>query len=91
MQDAVRSKLPKALTIESAPSAAKAGFAQFAGFSMTSETAPDSITLRRDYALGEFFYKQEEYGDLRKFFQTMEAADQQTLVLKQVTEAKGGE
>ena len=92
-QDAVRIKLPKTLTIESAPSAAKTGFEKFAGFGMTCETTPDSVTLRRDYALGEFFYKREEYPDLRKFFQAMEAADQQSLVLKQVggTEAKGGQ
>ena len=93
IQDAVRIKLPKTLAIESAPEEAKAQFQAFAGFNMKSDLAPGSITLRRNYALGEFLYKTTEYADLRKFFQTMEAADQQTLVLKQTVsaDAKGGQ
>ena len=93
IQDAVRIKLPKSLEIESIPSTAKAGFQSFAAFNLKGETAPGSFTMRRDYALGEFLYKATEYAELRKFFQSMEAADQQSVVLKQADapDAKGGQ
>ena len=93
IQDAVRIKLPQTLTIESLPSEAKAEFQGFAAFNAKPESTPTAFTMRRNYALGEFFFSPSEYSNLRKFFQTMEAADQQSVVLKQVApaEAKGGQ
>lgn len=93
IQDAVRIKLPKTLAVESLPNEATADFQKLAGFNMTAENTAGAFTMRRNYALGEFFFKPSEYTDLRKFFLTMEAADQQSVVLKQAApaESKGGQ
>ena len=39
--------------------------------------------MRRNFALGEVLFVPSEYPDLRKFYQTMEANDQQSIVLRQ--------
>ena len=83
VQDAVRIKFPSNLAVESLPTPAKNTFQGFVGFNLSVTPGKDSVTLRRDYALSEFLYKATEYNDLRAFFQTLEAADQQSIVLKQ--------
>ena len=82
VQDAVRIKFPDNLTIESLPTPSKNSFASFAAFKSTITTNGNTVTLRRDYALGEFLYKPAEYGDLRSFFQALNTNDQQPIVLK---------
>lgn len=54
IQDAVRTKLPKMPEVDAMPSAAKANFQSYAGFLIKSEGGLASVTIRRNYAMGEF-------------------------------------
>jgi hypothetical protein len=80
-QDAVRIKFPPNFTIESLPASDKTSFQKFALYSLNSESTPNSLTIRRDYFLGEIYYKTEEYPELRGFYSKMENKDQETVVL----------
>jgi hypothetical protein len=80
-QDAVRIKFPSNFSVESLPAGDKTGFQQFALYELRSESTPNSFTIRRDYLLGEIFFKKEEYPELRGFYSKMENKDQETVVL----------
>jgi hypothetical protein len=80
-QDAVRIKFPPNFTVESLPASDKMTFQKFAVYSLNSESTPNSFTIRRDYFLGEIYYKTEEYPELRGFYSRMENKDQETVVL----------
>jgi hypothetical protein len=80
-QDAVRIKFPSNFSVESLPAGDKMGFQQFALYELRSESTPNSFTIRRDYLLGEIFFKKEEYPELRGFYSKMENKDQETVVL----------
>jgi len=45
------------------------------------------VTINRTYAMAGIAFHQNEYADLRKFFETVNAGDSQPLVL---TSAKSG-
>ena len=80
-QDAIRIKFPPTFTLESLPTSDKVDFQKFAIYSLKSESTPNSFTIRRDYFLGEIYYKTEEYPELRGFYSKMENKDQETVVL----------
>ncbi len=80
-QDAVRIKFPATFSVESLPASDKMSFQQFAIYSLKSESTPNSFTIRRDYFLGEIYYKTEEYPELRGFYSKMENKDQETVIL----------
>ena len=54
---------------------------KFAIYSLKSESTPNSFTIRRDYFLGEIYYKTAEYAELRNFYSRIENKDQETVVL----------
>ena len=83
-QDAVRFRLPPTLAIESAPVAADLHLQKLALFNLTAQTTANSITVRRNEALGQTIFLPTEYSTLRKFRQTVESADQESVVLKPV-------
>jgi Domain of Unknown Function with PDB structure (DUF3857)/Transglutaminase-like superfamily len=80
-QDAVRIKFPPNFSVESLPASDKMSFQKFAVYSLNSESTPNSFTIRRDYFLGEIYYKTEEYPELRGFYSKMENKDQETVIL----------
>jgi hypothetical protein len=80
-QDAVRIKFPPTFTVESLPTSGKVDFQKFAIYALNSESTPNSFTIRRDYFLGEIYYKTEEYPELRSFYSKIENKDQETVVL----------
>jgi Domain of Unknown Function with PDB structure (DUF3857)/Transglutaminase-like superfamily len=80
-QDAVRIKFPPNFAIESLPASDKMSFQKFALYSLNAESTPNSFTIRRDYFLGEIYYKTEEYPELRGFYSKMENKDQETVIL----------
>jgi hypothetical protein len=81
VQDALRIHLPANIKVESVPTPDKQQFQQFAAYNITSESAPDSITVRRNFVLGEFLFDTKEYPDLRAFYSKMETKDQESVVL----------
>ncbi len=82
-QDAVRYKLPPSLVLESAPEPSKISYQQKAYYTLSTQTVPGSITIRRDVGRGEFLYMPSEYAELRHFQQGTEAADGESVVLRQ--------
>ncbi|MEO6909703.1 MAG: DUF3857 domain-containing protein [Edaphobacter sp.] len=80
-QDAVRISFPTSFTVESMPSSNKIPFQQFAVYSLSATSTPTSVTVRRDYALGEFFFLVKDYPELRSFYSRMETKDQESIVL----------
>jgi hypothetical protein len=80
-QDAIRIKFPPNFTVESLPASDTMSFQKFAVYSLNSESTPHSFTIRRDYFLGEIYYKTEEYPELRGFYSKMENKDQETVIL----------
>jgi hypothetical protein len=81
VQDAVRIKLPASIKVESLPAADKQQMQQFALYNLTTESTPDSVTVRRNFALAEFLFPPKEYTELRAFYNKMETKDQESVVL----------
>jgi len=80
-QDAVRITYPAIFKVESSPSPDKFQFQNYAAYSLGSTSAPNSITMRRDFVLGEVLYFQKEYPDLRTFYNKFANKDQESIVL----------
>jgi hypothetical protein len=80
-QDAVRVTLPASLTVESIPAKTDSKFQQFAFYELRSEQTPNTYTMRRNLAMGEALYWPKDYPELRKFYNSLESADQQSVVL----------
>jgi hypothetical protein len=81
VQDAVRVHLPPSIKVESLPTPEKEQMQTFALYTLTAESAPNSITVRRNFSLAEFLFQPKEYPDLRSFYNKMETKDQESVVL----------
>ncbi len=86
-QDAVRLKLPANLAIEASPNSTDLHLQKLATYNMSSQTTSNSITIRRNEAVGVTFFLPADYKELRKFRQGIESADQESVVLKQTPSA----
>jgi hypothetical protein len=80
-QDAVRVKFPAGFNIESLPATEKIPFQNFAAYSMSTSSTPTSVTVQRNYTLGETVYLPKDYPELRSFYSKMETKDQESVVL----------
>jgi hypothetical protein len=90
VQDALRINFPANFSIESAPVNEQLPFEKFAAYVLKTETTPTSITIRREFDLGNLFYKLDEYPNLRAFYNKLETKDQEPIVLKLAAPATGG-
>ena len=81
IQDAVRIKFPATLSIESLPAADKSTFEQGMAYSLSSESTPNSFTVRRTYILGDIIVDTPKYTNFRSFYTKMETKDQESVVL----------
>ena len=80
-QDAVRIRFPQTLSVESLPASEKTGFEKSIAYTLSSESAADSFTVRRNYILGEIIYNTAQYASFRTFYSKMENKDQEAVVL----------
>jgi hypothetical protein len=80
-QDAVRIRFPQTLSIESLPTTEKTAYEKSIAYALTSESAPGSFTVRRNYVLGEIVFYPPQYGNFRTFYSKMENKDQESVVL----------
>jgi hypothetical protein len=80
-QDAVRIKFPAYLSVESFPEASKVQFKSYAAYNMFTQSAPNSITVRRNLILGEIVFPLDDYPDLRSFYSKLQTKDQESVVL----------
>lgn len=88
--DAVRIKYPPNLSVESSPAPDKFQFQDYALYSVSSQSAPDSITFRRNFILGEFVFFAKDYPGLRGFYSKMTTKDQENIVLTNAATAAAG-
>jgi hypothetical protein len=79
--DAVRIHFPQTLSIESLPANDKTAFEKTIAYSLSSESAAGSFTLRRTFVLGEVLFTQPQYAGLRTFYSRIENKDQESVVL----------
>ncbi len=80
-QDAVRVNFPPVFSVESLPTAMKQQLKTYALYALSSDSTPTSVTVRRNYTLGEILYMPNEYPDLRAFYNKLETKDQESVVL----------
>lgn len=80
--DAVRIMLPPTMTVEAIPADGKYSMTGQAAFSLTSTSAPSSVSVRRAYIFGEVIIKSKDFPALRTFYSQFEAKDQESIVLK---------
>lgn len=81
-QDAVRYTLPASWSVESAPVDQIARYEKIAAYSLTSQQRANTITVRRDFIMGDIYFEHEKYNDLRKFYSEFEAKDHSNVVVK---------
>jgi len=81
VQDAVRVNLPASIKIESVPSSDRQQLMNAALYNLTTSSTPNSVTVRRDFSLGEFLFSTKDYANLRAFYNKMETKDQESVVL----------
>lgn len=81
-QDQVTIKLAPGLSFESTPADSKIPFQQFALYQTINKHSTDTFAQVRQIAVGNVFYKTEEYPQVRDFFQKASAQDQQQIVLQ---------
>ena len=63
------------------PSGARQQFQTFALYVSAVESTPTSVTVHRNYTLGEVIFMPKEYADLRSFYNKFETKDQESVVL----------
>lgn len=81
VQDAIRIHLPATITAESVPSPYKEQFEKSALYTFTNEQKSDSITVRRNFILGEILFDAKSYPALRTYYSKVENKDQENIVL----------
>lgn len=87
--DQVTVTLPASWSIESAPKPTVIPYPNMAQMKLDSKVSGNTVMLTRVFALGNTLYKAEEYADVHTFYEKVNTADQQQLVLKRVSQAKG--
>lgn len=81
-QDAVRYTLPAGWTIDSAPVNQVSSFEKVAAYTLTSQQKANTITLRRDFIMGDIYFPNDKYKELRAFYNDFEAKDHSSVVIK---------
>jgi hypothetical protein len=89
VEDEVVYHLPAGMKVESEPQDARISWPSRAILSTTTAPAPGQITITRSLSRAFTFAMQNQYQDLRAFYQKVAASDQQQLVLTASPEAKG--
>jgi Domain of Unknown Function with PDB structure (DUF3857)/Transglutaminase-like superfamily len=90
VQDALRINFPANFSVESAPVNEQIPLEKSAVYVLKTETTPTSVTIRREFDLGNLFYKTDQYPSLRAFYNKIETKDQEPIVLKVTAPAAGG-
>ena len=80
-QDAVRVTFPSNFKVESTPVPDTLKLKEVGVYSLQSQSATNSVTMRRNLSLGEILFMPNEYPDLRTFYGKMENKDQESVVL----------
>ncbi len=82
LQDAIRVNFPKEFAVEAVPASSKLKFSEQGAYSIDVASAPNNVTVRRDFLFNSVVVPAPEYGDLRSFYSQLESKDQESIVLK---------
>jgi hypothetical protein len=88
--DAVRVKFPASLGLESVPVAQEIPFQKTAIYSIKSGSTPTTVTVWRNFLIGDIIFSAEQFPDLRAFYSKLETKDQEPIVLKAATQVPAG-
>jgi hypothetical protein len=80
-QDAIRINLPEGIQAESVPTGGAYTFQKLAAYKIAFESTPKYVTIRREYARGDFLFMPKDYAELRTFYNQFETKDQESIVL----------
>jgi hypothetical protein len=80
--DAIRIKYPSGFVVESLPPGETDPFQKIALYKFSTETAPNSFTIRRNFLIGDNVILPPDYKDLRTFYGKFESKDQESVILK---------
>ncbi len=89
-KDGVLLHLPAGLAIESAPPATAVPWTGYAVFQLKSIPSGNDLTITRTLARAFTLLQPNDYGSMRDFYQKVNAADQQQIVLTSSTTAPKG-
>jgi len=84
-------KFPASLGLESVPAAEEIPFQKTAIYSIKSKSTPTTVTVWRNFLLGDIIFTPEQFRDLRVFYNKLETKDQEPIVLKAATQAPAGD
>jgi hypothetical protein len=82
VSDALRINFPHGFEVEATPKSDKYMLEKRALYQLSVEPAPTNFTTRRNFVMGDFMFKPEEYGTLRTFYSQIETKDKESVVLK---------
>jgi hypothetical protein len=82
IRDATRINFPASMSVEAAPTSSSASIKNRALYQLEITPAPTSITVRRTFGFNDIVVKQEEYQELRTYYQQFETKDHDSIVLK---------
>lgn len=88
--DAMRITFPAGLSPESVPADQQIPFQKVAAYSVDAKSNATSIVVHRNLLIGDIIFSLEQFPDLRTFYGTFEARDQEPIVLKAATPPPAG-
>jgi hypothetical protein len=80
--DAMRVTFPSGLSPESIPADLQLPFQKLAVYSIDAKSTPTSITVHRNFLMGDIIFNLDQFSELRTFYSKFEARDQEPIVLK---------
>ncbi len=88
VQDAMRIAYPSGFSVESAPTDDSVKYKTQAAYTQRSKQTGNSVTIWRDFLIGEFYYPLDSYPQLREFYSNFERKDHSSIVLKRTSQEK---
>ena len=87
-QDATRITFPSSFSVESAPAEERVPLKDVAAYAIRSKISGNSVTVWRDFSMGEFYFPLADFPNLRTFYATLERKDHSSVVLKRAASEK---
>jgi hypothetical protein len=87
VRDAIRINFPESVRLASTPASINLSLKDAATYEFLTESTTNSVTIRRNYAVGRIDYSVSYYKDVRAFYLNLAAKDHESIVLKRISPA----
>jgi hypothetical protein len=87
VRDAIRINFPGSVQLESTPANSNLSLKDAATYEFLTESTTNSVTIRRNYAVGRIDYSVPYYKDVRAFNLSLAAKDHESIVFKRISPA----